>query len=386
MKKNDPKSISCTTKEFSEESIYIGIASTSTEKRDVYHFRYQIYVEEMSKQIEKVDSVNKLLYDELDEWGIILFAKIGSELIATARINIGTIDDFPREEVGFLSLGTFQECYTERGNHQFAFITKVMVDPTHRSSRAFYLLIAKCYELCCSNEVQFMFGICNLHLIRLYEKMGTRRYRKFFFLPGYGLQTPLVLLINDIQHLHMIRSPLFRIARKRETVNTQAVEWFHSRFIEHSPIINSQIVTEEELWTILCERLAYPPTESITILDNLSVTEARKFLHCCGSYVQCDSGDLITTQGDVSYTYNILISGSLKSLTFLHPVKEYSLPGQNFGANGLTEHNKHTEDIAAIGSAEILVLSGIAFQKFIHSYPEIAHKVVQSIINQRKIK
>jgi predicted GNAT family N-acyltransferase len=386
MENNVPKSLSCTTEEISEGSIIIGIAITPAEKREIYHFRYQVYVEEMSKHIEKVDNVNKLLYDDLDEWGIILFAKIGSELIATARINIGTIDDFPQEEVTFLSLDTFRECYTERGNHQFAFITKVMVAPPHRSSRAFYLLIAKCYELCCSNEVQFMFGICNLHLIRLYEKMGTRRYSKFFFLPGYGLQSPLVLLINDIQHLRIIHSPLFRVARKRGTVNTQAVEWFHSRFIKDSPIINSQIITEEELWTILSERLAYPPTESIAILDNLSETEARKFIHCCSSYVQCEAGDLITTQGDVSYTYNILISGRLKSLTFLHPIKEYSLPGQNFGANGLTEHNRNTEDIAAIESTEILVISGIAFQKFVHSYPEIAHKVVQSIIKQRKIK
>lgn len=382
MKNNDSIAISCTTEEISEGSINISIASTPEEKREVYHFRYQIYVEEMSKHIGKVDDVNKLLYDELDNWGIILSAKIGSELIATARINIGTIADFPQDEVRFLSLDTFQECYTELGNHQFAFITKVMVTPTHRSSRAFYLLIAKCYELCCSNEVQFMFGICNLHLIRLYEKMGTRRYSKFFFLPGYGLQAPLVLLINDIQHLRIIRSPLFRIARKREIVNTQAVDWFHSRFIKYSPIVNSQIVTEEELWTILCERLAYPPTESITILDNLSVIEARKFLHCCGSYVQCTSGDLITTQGDVSYTYNILISGMLKSSTFLHSVKEYSSPGQNFGANGLTDHNKHTENIAVFEFAEILVLSGIAFQKFVHSHPVIAHKVVQNIIKQ----
>jgi hypothetical protein len=386
MANNNPKSISCTTEEISEGSINIGIATTPAEKREVYRFRYQIYIEEMSRHIKKVDNVNKQLYDELDKWGILLFAKIGSELIATARINIGTIDDFPQEEVEFLSLGTYQDCYTKDGDHKFALTTKVMVTPAHRSSRAFYLLIAKCYELCCNSEVQFMFGICNLHLIRLYEKMGTHRYGKNVFLPDYGLLAPLVLLINDIQHLRMVRSPLFRIARKREAVNTQAVEWFHARFTKHSPIINSQIITEEELWTVLCERLAYPPTDAIAILDKLSVTEARKFLHCCGSYVQCDPGNLITTQGDTSYTYNILISGRLKSLTFLHPVKEYSLPGQSFGANGLTEHNKHTEDIIANDSAEILVLSGVAFQKFFHSYPEIARKVVQSIIKLRNIK
>ncbi|GMA97961.1 cyclic nucleotide-binding domain-containing protein [Pelosinus sp. IPA-1] len=380
------KSISHATEEITEGSINIGIASTSLEKREIYQFRYQIYIEEMSKRIEKVDNVNKLLYDEFDEWGTLLFVKIGSELIATARINIGTIDDFPREEIDFLSLHAFQDCYTEGGNQKFALTTKIMIAPAHRSSQAFYLLMAKCYELCCSNQVQFMFGICNLHLIRLYEKMGTHRYCKNIFSPDYGLLTPIVLLINDIQYLRMVRSPLFRIARKRGAVNTEAVEWFHNKFIQHSPIMNSQSVTEEKLWTVLSERLACPPTESIAILSNLSIAEAKKFLHCCASYVLCDPGNLITTQGDVSYTYNILLSGKLKSLTFLHPVKEYSLPGQNFGANGLTEHNKNTEDIVATDSVEILALSGTSFQKFSHSNPEIAHRVVQNIIKLRYSK
>lgn len=377
---NNQKILSNTT-ETSESSIKIGIASTPVEKKEIYHLRYQIYVKEMSKHIKKVDHNNKLLYDKLDEWGILLFAKIGSEIIATTRINIGTLNDFPREEIEFLSLNNFQDCYTEHEDHQFAFVTKVMVTPTHRNSRAFYLLIAKCYELCCNNEIQFMFGICNSHLLRLYEKMGLHRYCKNFLLPDYGLQTPIVLLINDIQHLRTVRSPLFRIARKRAAVNTQAVEWFHTRFTNHSPIINSQIITEEELWTVLCKRLACLPTEAITVLRELSVTEAKKFLHCCGIFIQCSAGEIITNQGDVSYSYNILLSGRLKSLTFYHPFKEYTLPGQHFGTNGLTERTKHTEDIVVIDSAEILVLSVIPFQKFFHSNPEIAHKIIQSMIN-----
>lgn len=368
-----------------EESISIGIATSDAEKKEIYRFRYQIYIEEMSRPITKVDHANKLLYDEFDEWGVLLTAKIGSELIATARINIGTIHEFPQYEVNFLSLDAFQNCYTDGSEHKFALTTKIMIAPSQRGSQAFYLLFVKCYELCCSSDVQFMFGICNLHLIRLYEKLGTHRYFKNVFLSDYGLLAPIVLLIDDIQHFHSVRSPLYRIARKREEINIQATEWFHTKFINNSSIINSQIITEEELWSVLCKRLAGLPTKMIAILRNLSIAEAKRFLHSCSSYVQCDAGNLITTQGDFSYTYNVLISGRLKSLTFLHPAKEYSLAGCHFGANGLTEHNKHTEDIAAIDSAEILAISGIAFQKFSHASPEIAHKIVQSIIGLRSI-
>ncbi|MDF2571905.1 MAG: cyclic nucleotide-binding protein [Sporomusa sp.] len=379
------KTISCPS-DAPEGHIKIGIAITPAEKREIYHLRYQIYIEEMSKQLANTDYVNKLLYDELDEWTVLLYAKIGSKLIGTARINIGTLAQFPQEIVEFFSMDTFQDFHTEYGDHKFAYTGKLMVAPAYRSSSALYLLMVKGYELFCSNQIQFAFGSSNFHLLRLYEQMGFRRYSKNFVESGYGLLAPFILVVNDIQHFRIVRSPFFRIARKRGAVNTQAVEWFHANFAKNSPIINSQIVTEEELWTVLCNRLACSPIEAITILRDLSVSEAKKFLHCCAAYVQCESGDIITNQGNESYSYNILISGKLKSLTFHHPVKEYTIPGQHFGANGLTEHTIHTEDIAAVDSAEILVLSGLAFQKFFYSQPEIAHKIVQSLLSLTRSK
>lgn len=361
-----------------ENTIQISVAITPEEKRRVYQFRYQTYVEEMSKHIKEIDHTNKLLYDKMDMWGITFAAKMGSELIGTARINIGPIEYFPKEVTEYLSLDTFLNC-DPNNNPEFAFVTKIMVAPAYRHSPVFYLLIAKCYELSCLNHVDFIFGICNYHLIRLYEKMGLHRYYKNFDLPGFGLQSPIVLLTNDIAHLRKIRSPLFRLARKKEIADTKAGEWFRETFLKNSPLINSQTIDEDELWSILSSRLACTPTTAIKILQNLSEAEAKKVLHCCSSIVPCNSGNLITSQNDVSYSYNILLSGKLKSLNFHKPLREYSVPGQHFGTNGLTAHSKHTEDIAAEKYSEILVLSGIAFQRFFYSYPEIAHKVIQKV-------
>lgn len=375
------KSLSLTT-ETPDEPIRIGIAATPAEKREIYRFRYQTYVEEMSKHIKGIDHTNKLLYDDMDDWGLILYAKVGAELIGTARINIGTVEDFPKEVTAFLSLDTFQDCCEE-----YSFVTKIMVLPAYRNSPVFYMLIAKCYELSYKRQIEFIFGICNYHLIRIYEKLGMHRYFKNFELPGYGLQVPIVMLVNDIQHLRNIRSPFYRLARQRGKVDTQAVEWFHAKFTKQSSFVNSHMVTEEDLWSVLDNRLHCPPNEAITILHGLSVSEAKKLLHCCGSLIPCNPGNLLTNQGDVSYTYNILISGKLKSMTFIRPAKEYSIPGQSFGADGLTEHNMHAENIMAIDTAEILILSGNAFQRFYHTHPEIAHKITKNIINlHRKSK
>lgn len=371
-------------KEPVNNSVTVGIATTQAEKKEIYRFRYQTYIEEMSKQIEGIDHSKKVLCDELDDWAMLLYAKVGSKLIGTARINIGTIEQYPAKLVQILSLDKFRDSFPESNEEVYAYVTKLMIAPPHRSSSALYLLIAKCYEICCANQVQFAFGACNFQLLRLYEQMGFHRYGKNFVDPGYGLLAPIVLLINDIQHFRMVRSPILRLARKRTNINTQAVEWFYAHLMKNPRSINSQIIEEDELWSLLCKRLYCPPTEAIEILENFSEVEAKKFLHSCSIYIHCHSGDIITHQGDMSYAYNLLISGKLKSLTFHHPMRYYATPGQSFGANGLTEHNPHTEDIAVVSTAEILVLSGIAFPRFCHAYPDIAHKVIRNLFNVTK--
>lgn len=376
MKNNDQQTNSYATE---VSSINIGIAITPEEKKEIYRLRYQIYVEEMSKNLEEVDYTNKLVYDELDEWGILLYAKIDSKLIATLRINIGCLADFPTELEKVMSFSIFLGTNIKNDTQKIAYCGKLMIASSYRNSSVLYLLIVKGYELFYTNQVHFSFCLCNFHLLRLYEQMGFHRYSQNFLFPGYGLVTPIVLLVDDIQYLRTVRSPFLRLARKREEVDTQSVEWFHTKFKKNTSIVNSQTITEDELWSILCRDLDNSPTKIISLLRELSDVEAKKFLHSCSSLVHCNTGDIITTQGDISYSYNILISGKLKSLTFLHPVKEYILPGQCFGANGLTEHNKNTEDIVVTTDTQILVLSGMAFPRFFHSQPDIAHKIIQAM-------
>jgi predicted GNAT family N-acyltransferase len=359
----------------SEESIKISIVTTATERKSIYHFRYQIYVEEMSKQLIEADHNNKLLYDELDEQSLLLCAKVGTKIIATARITIGSLTDFPPALIDQLSLNVFQ---SYNSNQKFSYCSKLMVTPTYRNSPVVYLLIAKCYELSNTNNVSFVFVICNFYLIRFYEKMGFHCLGRNYLISGYGLMTPLVFSMDDVQHLRRIRSPLFRIARKKDSPNLQIVTWFHE-IIVTSSVINSQLVTEEDLWSILCSRLGSLPTENIIMLKTLSIEEAKLFLHSCSTIVRCDPGNIIARQGNISYSYDILISGKLRSLTFINPLKEYALPGEHFGANGLNEHGMHTEDIAAIQASEILVLSGMAFRKFFYTHFDVAHKIIRNI-------
>jgi predicted GNAT family N-acyltransferase len=370
----DPVTVSHAKEE--SKTVNLGIATTPEEKLAIYRFRYHIYAEEMSKRFPNMDHINKLLYDELDDWGVLLYAKSGSDIIGTLRINIGFIADFSSFWVQALSLKRFAQF--NKNNQKFAYTSKFMVSQSYRNSTVPYLLSSKSYELCCKHQIQFNFGVCTFHLLRLYEQFGFRRFGRNFVDDGYGLLAPYVLLVDDIEHLRAVHSPFYRQARKRAPLDNQATKWFDAEFTESSNIINSQLVCQEDLWRFLYARFGASPAQAIPILQGLSDVDAIKFIHCCGVVVQCHPDDHITFQGDTSYALNILISGHLKSLNLLGSNIHDISPGQSIGANGLVNHPMHTEDIIAVTDAEILVLSSLAFPKFCHSYPDIANKIMQN--------
>lgn len=357
----------------------ISIAATDDEKKGIYQFRYHIYVEEMSRQLKSAHENDELLYDEMDEWGIQLCAKVGSELVGISRINIGPLEKFTPYIVDSLALDRFQKFYMGSKDQGFALITKLMVAPHYRNSPVLYLLMAKAYELSCDHRVQFTYGGCNFYLLPLYEQIGGHRYGRNFKDPGYGLLTPIVWLIDDVQHMRKVRSPFFRMAKKRKDLNSQVTDWFFSEFPEASGEINSQLVTEENLWTVLCGLLGNQPHNAIPVLHGLSGAEAKKLIHECGVVAQCYAGDHITTSGDPSNELNILLSGKLQLSGPSAYGTAHILPGQHFGEAGLVDYPNHTQDVISAGQAKILVLSRLLFAKFHHHYPDIAHKLLGNI-------
>ena len=153
------------SQEPTQPTISIGIATTLREKREIYRLRYQIYVEEMAMQPIAVDHRHKLLYEDLDDWGVLFYAKVGSQLIGTMRINLGDIKAFPQNLVQIFSLDKFQKFYGSAEPQNIAYCSKLMVVPHYRNSMTLYLLMVKGYEFYCQHQVQFTFGICKFHLL-----------------------------------------------------------------------------------------------------------------------------------------------------------------------------------------------------------------------------
>lgn len=365
----------------SEEIIEIGIAASTAEKEEIYRLRYLTYAEEMSYPLTYADHKNKLLYDELDAWGILLYARVSKKIVGTMMINIGLISEFPEELAHQLCLDRFKKFYNGMGHSRVAYISKGIIDPCYRNTPVFKLLSEKSYEIYCEHQVQFSFAICNFYLLPLHEHFGYRRFGRISVDQSYGTIAQIVLLPDDIEHLHAVGSLFYNMAKKRKQLNLITADWFHTEFPETEANINSQLITQEQLWDIMCKRLGKAPHKAIPMLYGLSEIEAQKVLHRCGVIVQCHENAYITICESVSNEVNILLTGRVRSLTDSEQESDKILPGQHFGAVGIVHRDKHASNIIAVTPAEILIISRHLFWRFGRSYPEIANKLLQNLAN-----
>ncbi len=362
-----------------EETIIIGQATTFEEKREIFRLRYQVYAEEIAYNFVSIDHENRLLYDDFDEKALILYAKIGSKIIGTGRVNIGKLSDFPSDIVQTYRMDKFKKFYSKDDDPYFAIISKVMILPQYRSSSTMYLIMANLYNLHRDYQVQFAFINCSFHLIPFYERSGYVRIDKNTVDSNDGSSlSSLVLLVDDVQYLKKVGSLLYRIARQRTSLNQKVVDWFNSEFSrELDTIVNSQLVTADKLWSIIYNYMGGAPNNIIPILNDLSMLESKLFLHSCSTIVHCHKGDYITVEGNTSQELITLLSGKAQS-----SLDGVILPGQYCGENGLVNRSRHFSSVIALEDADFLVLSFSLFSNFRKRHPNIERKILDNLQQQ----
>ncbi len=203
----------------------VNVAKTQSEKEAVYALRYKVYIEEMDKPYENADHVNKRLYDRLDETATLLYVTEQSEIVGTVRINWGRDAHTLQSYAQVFLLHLFQEYLPE----SFSFCSRLAVAANWRKSLVTVSLFEAAYFLGREESVLFNFISCSPHLVKLFKHFGFRRYSENFDDADVGVQVPMVLLLEDSEHLHASRSPFFKDARIRENRSMPTV-WFNEMF------------------------------------------------------------------------------------------------------------------------------------------------------------
>lgn len=351
------------------ERIDIIDACTEKEKQAIYRFRYKVLVDEMRRKIPGVDYHGKRMFDSLDPWSVLIYAKCGPTIVGTARVTIGAASDFPREMSNVLRLACFQEFAPGASNLLLA--TKLAVLPKFRSTSVSFRIMNRCYEIAREREVQFGVTGCNPYLIPMYELLGYRQYTAGFQDPGFGFVVPTMCLGEDVEHLIAVRSPFSRIARKFPN-SLAAKHWLLANYPQFYQYPIGIQTSEDERWSYI-EGLIGDPSGTISVLKGIGEDEAKKLLQV-GTLVECSSRNRFFRKGDVCNELNILIAGEM-TVTDANGRVSQARPGNAIGAVGLFGQTHHDIDAVAVGDCEILAIGRPSFEKLRHSRPQLADKL-----------
>jgi hypothetical protein len=190
-------------------SIRIVPALTAEERLAVFRFRYECLVEELGWELP--GAAPELGVREPADEGARLFAAFeGDTLVGTNAANCWAEAELPAEVVERLCLRPIEAAF---GREAVIVTRKQLVARAHRRTGLALMLYHYAAKATYRPEVQFIIGDCGPELERHYTQLGYRRHGPpFDYGTGAGLSTPLCLVINDLEHLERVGSPLLALA------------------------------------------------------------------------------------------------------------------------------------------------------------------------------
>ena len=326
---------------------------------DVCRFRYKTYIEELGTTYGQISLDDGMLKDELDEFGMTLYAMYNDEIIATARMNMGHQGEFEDYWYDCYDLADFPDI------QKVCLVSKMMVAPKWRKSSLSTQMLAKIYQCCKLEGMHFVFLDCVPPLIRIYEKAGLRRYKanapedknlKYY--------VPMVGLVEDVDYLGRIKSRFYSLAKQLPYDPTSA-NWFNTYCPKGIGFTYEPLLPIEDLW----EAIGSGDTP-IPLFKGLDEQAIKELLPQC-TFLKCKKGEHIIYQGDTGDEMYIVVDGIFE---MKHQVDEMTLPlkklykGELLGkiSNNLTTPRE--EGYQAVTDATVMTITASLWRRLEQEY------------------
>ena len=190
--------------------VHIRVVRSEADMLAVARLRYEIYIKEMGKSQRYADHDAREIREPLDAMGVILAGFEGDRCVATVRLNVlrDGVGDYER----YYRLNEFPLQVIERAS----VTTKLLVAEDRRHSliglRMSKALFAHAYSL----GIRYDFIDCNPNAKTrpFFDKLGYRQLFGNFWHAEFGEATPLVLVLSDVSHFEVVKSPFASIVRE----------------------------------------------------------------------------------------------------------------------------------------------------------------------------
>jgi predicted GNAT family N-acyltransferase len=353
--------------------IQVQYADSEAERAKIFRLRYDIYVKEMNYLAGVVDSENKLLTDPYDETARLLYATVGDEVAGTLRIHWGADAPFPPEFYETYDLARFEPVVPAE---KMMIFTRFMVRKQYRGTMLPFQLLTAVAESSLSKKAQLSFCDCRPHLLNLYLNLGFRTYAKTYNDAALGLMVPLVLVIDDLEHLKRVNSPL--LAFGLNTGPDSDVPSKVAPLIPHSSATES--VTDDTVakWARAYGLLTESRENENVIFDGIAdddVAQLMKRSHI----IECQNNDRIIGKGSVDRTVFIILSG-LVEVREADQVVAVLSKGDVIGELAFLLHAERLSDVyAASDDVRILSLNEKVLLGLFDSEPRVAARLLYNL-------
>ncbi len=354
----------------SDERLLVHEATDAKQRQQVLTFRNQVIIDEIG--IVPTSGLAQQRRDEADRDKAArhLFLTANSEVAGCLRLYSADRLAPSKEMVEIYALRAFSAF----GPEYLSFTDHMVIGKRWRGSQAPALMTAAAFKLARSAGAHFDFTYCPPALVGLYEKIGYRAYSDGYLQADEGLQVPMILVMDDVQHLQSINSPFAKLALLKKP-DPSIVQWFGSQFPEASGRPVKALRDEQYLWQYLTRQLHQNPLHGIPLLDGLGYDEARRFLNNA-SVLVLRSGDRLARAGDMGNEAFVLLSGNVEIRDRHGSLVAGFDKGAVIGEIAYLAATPRTAEMFVTQDAEVLVLTQETLKKFMSKDPVIANKVL----------
>jgi CRP-like cAMP-binding protein len=349
-------------------------ATNEVERMNLFGFRYRILVDEMGLELSAADHKQRQVHEPDDDTAIHLFLTHNSQVQACLRLQLGQSWDQLTDKLDTYGLAPF----ASYGPSALSFTDMLLVAPAWRTSQMPALLLGAAYKISRRAGAVFDFCHCAPSLVSLYQKLGYRRYTRNFTDPDFGLQVPMVLVMDDLAHMADMNSPVLRLAQKYENDSKNAL-WFRREFPDAARDVGKAMRDEEQFWQYLTKRLHQNPLVGVPLFHGLGYRDAASFLKEV-TVMDCREGEQLVTSGTIGDEMFVILSGAVE-VQVRQPsggsqtVARYG-KGAVLGEIAFLAATRRTADVVVVQDAEVLILTQTVMKKAMREMPKIAAQIL----------
>lgn len=339
-------------------------ARTAEEKQSIYQFRYRVFAEHLGRDdLDGLDHEGRVLSDALDPISTHFYFGEFSSPVAAVTLSPLAETDLPDELSRFLAIGSLKQAVDIQ---QMQMVNWLLVDPDQSGGSLVPMLLSTCYEQLLEGDTELLLTFCRPGLVAFYERLGLEQYSYATQLKGVGLRCPLLLVMRDELRLRAVRSPLLRILQRSGREDKDS-----ATRVRLEPVVDlfqaRQILVNDDLWLETGHSFVERPVPKL--FDGIGEDSIRHLMKLA-SVISCQSGELITREGETSDDMYLIVSGTFEACREDAGQARALGPGDLFGEIEHLSGVPRRETVRSTSAGHIAALKSERIFQWIEKNPE----------------